>query len=392
MKILFCGYFGAGNFGDDMILLSQLKAFRKILPGAEFNVLVFDKYQELSAFNCRGEEINFNLIRIKRGFNFILSDFYSLWNSLRKNDFIILGGGGLFQDLYNIRMFSFLSVLVMISRFLRKRIIFYSVGIGPFRNKLNRILMRFIAEKADIIITRDAPSKDLLIEMGVEKNIYLGADSVFLLDPWLVDIKNILRNNHSPSVAVVLSDLFGLDRRVKESLALAFDSYMAKSKLRMVFIPFGKYNYGLCKIGKDGDVKISEEIAGLMKNRDTRIIKNKSLLEMLGILKEADLIIGMRLHSLIISMLLGKPFLALTYGEDNKIKNLMKEFDFLDYCIDLCSIDSQVLTKKIEIVLRCSKRNNFFIQERARILKERAESANFLVRDFILENNVKLSF
>jgi polysaccharide pyruvyl transferase WcaK-like protein len=70
------------------------------------------------------------------------------------------------------------------------------------------------------------------------------------------------------------------------------------------------------------DVEISNKIASMMKHKPA-IIKNKySVPQMLGIIENMDMIIGMRLHALIYGASLKVPVLGLIY--DPKVEGFLE--------------------------------------------------------------------
>lgn len=80
----------------------------------------------------------------------------------------------------------------------------------------------------------------------------------------------------------------------------------------MVFVPF--------HYPEDGDA--GRKIAGLMAQDAVVLSANYTPQETMAILKNADLIMGMRLHSLIMGAALLKPMVALSY--DPKVTSFMR--------------------------------------------------------------------
>jgi polysaccharide pyruvyl transferase WcaK-like protein len=71
-----------------------------------------------------------------------------------------------------------------------------------------------------------------------------------------------------------------------------------------------------------GDVTASREVVRLMEEEPVLIKEPCSVIEMLGIVGELDLMIGMRLHSLIIAAVMGVPSVGISY--DPKVDSFMK--------------------------------------------------------------------
>ena len=161
MKIFIIGWFGAGNVGDEAILLSMLTDIGETLPDTEFTVLSFnaENTAALLADNCQVKQIVYFGSKLCV-FN---SDFVGVWRSLRSADLVIIGGGGLFQDIYNWYPIPFFTLMTLLAKLLGKQIMFYALGIGPLRTWFGRKLCRLAAGMAGLISVRDEESKKLLL-------------------------------------------------------------------------------------------------------------------------------------------------------------------------------------------------------------------------------------
>ncbi|MFP4497645.1 MAG: polysaccharide pyruvyl transferase family protein, partial [Vulcanimicrobiota bacterium] len=95
-------------------------------------------------------------------------------------------------------------------------------------------------------------------------------------------------------------------------MAELLDSYIEENNAEVFIFPFQETQ----------DKKVCEALKNKMKF-GARIIERKySLPQMMGLMGEMDLIVGMRLHSLIFALNLGIPVLGLSY--DPKVANLMQ--------------------------------------------------------------------
>ena len=96
----------------------------------------------------------------------------------------------------------------------------------------------------------------------------------------------------------------------------------------------------------DLDSKITGEIyAELLKHgiKTNRIARPDSLESALKIYSQLDLLIGMRMHSNILSAVQGVPFIAVAY--EHKTKGISKYVGLERYCLDYEKVNSDNLSK-----------------------------------------------
>ena len=96
-------------------------------------------------------------------------------------------------------------------------------------------------------------------------------------------------------------------------LARALDRVTEKTGGQLVFIPFQSPQ----------DVAASREVMDKMKNASTLVFRECRPRETMGLVKQMDLVIGMRLHSLIYAVNDLVPAIGLSY--DPKVESFMEE-------------------------------------------------------------------
>ncbi len=357
MKILLVGWFGAGNMGDEAILISELLLLRKEIGNVEFHVLSFgpERTRRLVADIPEVRKI----IRMGAKRNVVRSDLQGLLRSLREVDFVIIGGGGLFQDIYNFYPIPFFTFMTLLARLLKKPPIFYCLGIGPIRTFAGRALCRLAANSAHLISVRDRESADLLRNLGITRVISISADPVFMLEPSSgKEVKPFPSMLHlggrDKIIGVCVQDLLYWSDANRRALAGGLDAAAARWNVKTVFLPFGAYQdrWFSRKSSRAVDVAASQKVADLMRTEakilDTDAWKPQELLaEMAGM----RLVISMRLHGLIMAMTAGTPVVALTYRTESKIQNLMRALGQEDRVFEVSRLEKQGLLERIDEAL-----------------------------------------
>src|SRR4030067_2772022 len=181
MKILIIGWFGAGNIGDEAILLAELHAMRERISDAEFHILSFDP--ERTQRPVSGLQQVVNIIGVGSKHKFLRTDSRGLWHPLTTVDMVVIGGGGIFQDIYNHSPIPFFTLMVVLSKLLSKRVVIHSVGVGPIRTWIGKRLTRAAANLADSVTVRDHESQYILASIGVNKDVGISSDPAFRVEP-----------------------------------------------------------------------------------------------------------------------------------------------------------------------------------------------------------------
>ena len=110
---------------------------------------------------------------------------------------------------------------------------------------------------------------------------------------------------------------------------------MIEKNYKIIFIPFAV----------DKDVKIANYLEKKIKNENFIIYEEElTLTKIKDIFNSSQILVGMRLHSIILSYCYNLPFLALPYS--SKIENFLDNNDLSDYKIDLPNFNSEELIKK----------------------------------------------
>ncbi len=337
-KILIVGAYGCGNKGDDAIL----EGFKNTL-GKTYEIISTEgKYGKLkeimgethSTISCRmNEGININVL-----IN-LISFFPRYYKVLKNVEFVIIGGGSLLHDItkYNLPFFRLLQFLAKVRK---KSVIYAGVGAGPLQTKAGRKTARKFLNKSKKVFVRDPIDYRLLKEIGVN-NAVLSADMAFCV-----------RNSNESSATILTK--YGLTKKEyivvtachwfksdnfwnmdkmdfsddRNKLISAINKLIIKFGKKVVFLPTVMHDYKLGQLLKE-EINIDDFLV---------IDHNYNCKEMSYVVENSFFLFGTRMHSMIFAIRSGVPFVSTIY--DNKVRNLLKRVDMLEYSIDFNEINT----------------------------------------------------
>jgi polysaccharide pyruvyl transferase CsaB len=309
-KCVICGYYGQGNAGDEALLMSLLE----MLPSSVKPIVI--------SSNPQATQNTYEVESFARG------SLISLLSSLGKEDIFIWGGGSLMQDVTSIRSPLYYAGLMALAQWRGLKTIAYAQGIGPLNSELTRWLTKQVLTRCDGISVRDQASANLLKSWNLDCKI--APDPVWALSSQSVAS---LDNLPSPRIAVSLRPSPLLTSVRLSKLMEALIDVQETTKAGIFLVPFQESK----------DVAIAQQIASALKG-ECQIIKISNPRELKGFFQQVDLVIGMRLHSLIMAASVGCCCFGLSY--DPKVANLMKEINLPWWDLAELPLDSKLISKK----------------------------------------------
>lgn len=366
-KIMISGYYGFDNTGDEAILKSMVGAFKEKIPQVKITVLSHNPLQTSQTYKVRA--INrLHLIKIIR--------------CLRNVNLFISGGGGLLQDSTG-KGWSILYYLglILIAKIVKVPVMIYAQGIGPINKKINKLLIKWILNKVNLITVRDTHSKKILNNLGVSgPSIYVNSDPVFLLKRkninFIIDnypcVQKLINPDDRLLIGVSIREYKSNGSDSKRIFAQAADYLIENYQAKIIFLPFQF----------DEDVHISEEILSLMKNQADVLKVKLEPEELLSLLTRLSLVVGVRLHSIIFSSMANIPFIALNY--DPKVKYFVEDLGLSELLLEIDEdISLKNFQKKIEYVRENNDKIKDILLKKVNNLEVKALANNELVFKFL---------
>ena len=294
--LLFGGYFGYGNTGDDAVAEALIARIRKTHPG--FPVALLSRSPERDAKRyaapCFSRTSPLEIRRAIKGASAYL-----------------MGGGSLLQNLTSERSLSYYLALLKTANRRGIPTVMFSGGVGPLRGTGASRRVAKELERAAYLSVRDGRSAGYLAGLGIpEDRIHQGADPAFLLAPADPDriavlLKRFRIDRENGRYLAVAAGAAGEYERAK--LAVLVSEVCRRNRLTPLYFPLFP--------AKDSDA--AKEIAASV-GFGGRVLPGLSPRETLGILPYCAAALSVRLHLLVFAVSAGIPAVGIG-GSDPKI-------------------------------------------------------------------------
>ncbi len=304
--LVIAGYYGFNNWGDEAALAVLIRYLREALPHARIVVLSNDPAQTARLHGT--EAINrWNLFQIRR--------------ALAGASGFLLGPGGLLQDITSTRSLLYYVGVVRLAQHYDLPTYLIGQGIGPLRSRRSERWVAKTLQQAQLVLVRDRASYERALTYGARA--LLGEDLALLADlppspsPEGKGISPYLSRSLSASGEgqgevrarrLGLSLRPGLSPQNREVLRRAVRALSADFEL--LFLPFQA----------DQDRAVLRELALSMP-----VVEAHCPADLLRAVQSVDIVLGMRLHSLVFALLCAVPFCALSY--DPKIEGFLRRLE-----------------------------------------------------------------
>ncbi len=354
------GYYGFNNSGDETLLYSMIKSLKA--QKDDVRLLVLSKVPKETEKAYGVYSINrYNLIAAKR--------------EMKKSHLFIFGGGSLIQDVTSSKSLWYYLNVLKLALNTKIPVMLYANGIGPVNKEKNRKKAAKILNKVDLITLRDEKSLEEIKKMGVTVKALVTADPAL----GMVGIS-------SERAAKLLSNegiekdkkLLGISMRdwqecspdFWKEFSSAVDEICKKYDLTPVLIP----------LKQPDDFDVSDTILSNLKTKGYLLKNSYNAEEIVGITGECELVIGMRLHSLIYAAAKGVPAIGVSY--DPKVSG------FVDYLgtstnIEIKGFDKEILIKETDKILENIDAAKNTLNEKLKEFKEKIEKTAILAMEFI---------
>ncbi|WP_010167321.1 polysaccharide pyruvyl transferase CsaB [Candidatus Epulonipiscium viviparus] len=298
IRIVISGYYGFDNTGDEAILFAIINMLRANIKNIEIVVL---------SNNPQATTIAYNVQAVNR------FSLHSIISAIKNCDLLISGGGSLLQDITSPKTIPYYLLIVQIALLFKRKVVFYSQGIGPVNHQTNRYLIKKVANKVNQIFVRDQKSRQLLINMGVHTAIDISPDPVFALKLDTSLNKKIKKELQYKKTVGIYIRPWKNQAQIVDAIIQTVN-YLIKQEYHVYFI---------C-MQPSQDTQIAKYVAKHVGHTHIKVIEHPlTINETLSYTANFDFIIGMRLHSLIMAIVVQTPVIALSY--DPKVENIMNE-------------------------------------------------------------------
>ena len=292
-NILISGYYGFDNIGDESILRTLITSLREKIPDCRLTVLSHNPASTREKYGVEAVE------RMSPG---------AILRAVRQCDMLISGGGSLLQDVTSSKSIHYYLFIIRLAKLLGKKVFIYSQGIGPIDHAFNRRATARALKKADGIVVRDERSAKLLEQIGLpQERIVITADPVIRMKrPDRTVGREILaragiKKDGRLTVGWAIREKnrdSAFVREITECIRWLRENYDAES----VLIPFHyEEDREVCSV-------IAERTNGAAKCLSEKYLSE----DMLSIIGNMDVLVGVRLHSMIYAAIMGVPIIGVS--------------------------------------------------------------------------------
>lgn len=200
-KLIFIGYFGAENIGDEAILSAQIT---KLKPYFDMRVLGLNPGSTQNKYRVKCAR----LPTIRKP-----EEISELFKTIAWADALVVGGGGFLADKLQPLSTYYWLYIMAVAKLLRKRVILFAIGCGPFKKGISSLLVKFMLNKSDAVILRDSMSEEFIKQIGAKIPTKVTADISFLPEPPAsnpsISLEQVIKHSYPPRVLFVLCQRLG---------------------------------------------------------------------------------------------------------------------------------------------------------------------------------------
>jgi polysaccharide pyruvyl transferase CsaB len=301
VRVLLSGYYGFGNLGDEALLEVIAEQVRRRFPAVRLEVLSATPQATATAHEVTATA---------------RWDWRAVRAAIGRADVVLSGGGGLLQNRTSLRSLLYYAGILREAIRARRKTMVFAQSIGPL-DFWGRLVVRQFCKGLDRATVRDERSRQLLATLVPHTSIERTADPVFLYDlpDAQIDLPAEGLGPESGPYAIVSVRKTPAFRDGMAMVARAVDGLAQRHEIRTAFLP----------LGGAGDAAVSADVIRACASNPV-LLPECSLEKAASILRAARVVIGMRLHALVLAARYAVPFLAIEY--DPKVKALCEDLSY----------------------------------------------------------------
>lgn len=376
-KILLANAWHDDNLGDRVLVLSALKLIQNHYPESKIDILssISESSQIWPTAHIKVQEEHPNSFVIpsifpistadlwKRPIGYVAAIFVALlslvfpscfllskqYKLISQYDAVISVGG---HDLFSNGGTSFIRLVCLTHVYFaaiwaRKPVTLLGQSIGPFPDYLSRRLMKRLMSKTKCIF-REQLSLDYCQKLTDSKNGVLAPDTAFYVPRMGYSVSEQVLTNEPYAVITVRKPLHGNLDTVETNYLSAVKNVIEKVIEEKVVEKVVVFPHTIGPLPREDDNAISMKLCQLVNNDSVIFLKNDfSLTKTLGLYKQAEFVLGTRLHSVIFAITQGTPGIAIGYSGP-KAQGIMRMLDMGSLCFHIDDIDADKMVKEIK--------------------------------------------
>jgi len=301
VRVLLSGYYGFGNLGDEALLEVIAGQVSRRFPQVSLEVL---------SATPRTTAARYGVAATPRW------DWRAVRAAVGRADVVLSGGGGLLQNATSLKSLLYYAGIVREAARKRHKTMVFAQSIGPL-DFWGRLIVGQFCKGLDRATVRDERSRAMLQSILPATPVERTADPVFLYDlPEVgVDLAAEGLGPESGPYAVVSLRNSASPRDATRIVARAVDRLTNRHGIRCAFLP----------MGGAADAAVSTDAIRACSSSAV-LLPECTLEKAAAILRGAHVVVGMRLHALVLAARFAVPFLAIPY--DPKVAALCEDLAY----------------------------------------------------------------
>ena len=397
-KVLLMGYNGANNTGSEARLSAIVDEVRKVL-GSEVVITI----PTICGENLRRyikEEPNLKIVDYPTVY------FFALYRLVKENDMILLTEGSCYMDTWSSCLLWVWLWVTVCAKKSGKMVVAYAVDSG-YLSGFNQKLVRSVASKTDLIITRTLASAERLKSWKVSAPIAATADSAFNFCPDPDDFDFLKRSwqaTGSGVIGIAAVDFylwpvvfrpFGRSQNCYRWPYYYSDSHqrrtdrktLAKNYAQFADHMIEKHSRPIALICMEQlDEPLAEMIISFMHHsKEVRIFSSReyNASQMTSILRNLDLLVTSRYHAGVLSLDAAVPQIAI--GFDQRLRDLYRDLEIYEgYFLEYTSPRLfQKVEERANALMQDSAPQREILQRNSQIQHSRAKRNPELLRQLL---------
>lgn len=391
MKCLLISFFNSHNIGDCMIADSLSKIISNYFDTEKFSYSgdprIITDINNIKRTNSTTNKSNKKLV-----YQFLkkmkLDSVISLYRLLKVNehkylkekirevDLVVIGGGNMIFDIdeHSDSSYKF-NKIVSVARKHNKEVFAISLGIGPFKTIIQEKNACEAISKCKYITFRDIKSYNIYAK-HIKKldNVDISIDPVFFLEKYTSTVqktKQLIGLNLLNSKLINNSEEEVLNH-IRSYAALA-DKLIEDLNINLVLFSTDLSDYEI----------IDKVYNQMTRKRNAKIQEINGFHDLIGLYNEITLLVGMRMHSMIIAFTQGIPVIGISWQQ--KVDAFFEIIDSRNSVFNYNNIENSLH----KIVDLCKSKIDRFEEEQKRMIRVLNNIKSNRSVDFHILNQIK---
>ena len=360
-EIAFFGHFDGTNFGNECTFQAILYYLRSIEPNIQITCISDGHEKPAANYGITTVPISYIksrsaggsvLVKAIRG---LPSEFYGWirgFFTLRHIHTLIVPGTGLLTDAYGLRGWGPYNSFKwsILAKICGCKLLYVSVGAGPFYSTLGRFFVKSALSLADFRSYRDNSTKRYLESIGFPGNkdpVY--PDLAFSLPTRMLKQQHSTEETTRPVVGIGLM-VYAEKYSVPDPKPETEQSYVDILERFTRWLIEQESDVRIL-IGDLADLETKQKFKNLLNATlqesdcdhiiDEPILSVESLLSQIA---KTEFVVATRFHNVLLALLCNKPVIAISFH--HKCESLMAAMGLSEYCLDINSLNIEILIEK----------------------------------------------